>query len=273
MVCNAIFEPIIAEQVGVTFALVFGLGICVCSWICCVFLVLLDAKADSQIEEEEVAEKAENVNMCKETCSLKLPFWLLMTIVTFVCGVNITYTVNISLMLETEFLLPKNQSSYFYGLPRLMMLFISPLTGFMISKFGRRAYFLLGSITGITLTCIVSLTLVQLNIHNYLFIVPLVLLGIADSFFGGSLWTSIPCTVPEQSLGIAFGILDCLRNASITVDTFVTGKVLSTPGLAKNGFPLYLMIIAVLSGLGLLAAIALICDDKINRGGVLTTNT
>ena len=54
----------------------------------------------------------------------------------------------------------------------------------------------------------------------------------------------------------------------MTLGTYAAGKVLSK---SENGYFLYLLILSVAACLGILVVLFLICDDRINRDGSLTT--
>ena len=58
----------------------------------------------------------------------------------------------------------------------------------------------------------------------------------------------------------------------MAIDTLIAGKVLVMFGPPTNGFPLFYTILSALASLGMLVTLCLICDDKKNRTGILTTS-
>jgi len=97
------------------------------------------------------------------------------------------------------------------SIPYLLSACLSPVLGFAVDKIGMRA--VIASIAPLVLIA-VHLTLGLSDGSPYL---PLIGQGISYSCFAAVLWPSVPYSVPEKSIGTAYGLITAIQNSGLAL--------------------------------------------------------
>ena len=129
--------------------------------------------------------------------------------------------------------------------------FATPVFGWMVDRFGRRALFMmLGSL-------LLTFSFVALaGAHGDLW-VSTVLIGISFSLIPAVLWPAVSMLVEQRRLGTAFGLMTMLQNVGLTVTNVVVGQLNDANRAGADnpaGYLPMLMFFGVLSFLGFICA-------------------
>ncbi|MFO0116758.1 MAG: MFS transporter, partial [bacterium] len=117
-------------------------------------------------------------------------------------------------MLETRFGMGE-KASFLYSMPSFVSIFLSPLVGHLVDKFGCRVRFLVFSLVSVYLATVTT-TLIPAADNpddpQWLTLIPLFLLGVGYCIYVTVLWSCIPYVVPKKLLATGYGLTDCLCN-------------------------------------------------------------
>ena len=84
------------------------------------------------------------------------------------------------------------------SIPFLTSALLFPIIGYTIDKYGKRTLFLI-----LSALLVIAGHVTMLYIYP---ILPLILLGLGYSLFGGIVWPSVALVVNPKNLGIAYGL-------------------------------------------------------------------
>ena len=115
------------------------------------------------------------------------------------------YIQVVSDMIQKKNGLDSKTAGTLFGIPYLISAFASPILGFGIDRFGRRALMITLSSLLLAIAFGISAFLPEKE-GSEMEKIPLVLIGIGYSFYCACIWGSIPYTVAPHTVGTAFGI-------------------------------------------------------------------
>ncbi|KAM3568591.1 hypothetical protein VYU27_009290 [Nannochloropsis oceanica] len=107
---------------------------------------------------------------------------------------------------------PSSLLPYIMSIPYTISAVLSPFLGLAVDRFGRRAVV-------IALAPVVLIG-VHLSLAYWRWLppsVPLVGQGLAYSAFAAVLWPSVPFTVPEDRVGVAYGLTTAIQNGGLAL--------------------------------------------------------
>uniref|UniRef100_I2CPB7 Lysosomal dipeptide transporter MFSD1 n=1 Tax=Nannochloropsis gaditana (strain CCMP526) TaxID=1093141 RepID=I2CPB7_NANGC len=117
------------------------------------------------------------------------------------------------------------QSDRIMSIPYTISAVLSPFLGLAVDRFGRRAVI-------VTLAPLV-LVGVHLSLAYWRSLspaVPLVGQGLAYSAFAAVLWPSVPFTVPEDRVGVAYGLTTAIQNAGLALFPLMAAAIYKAAG-------------------------------------------
>mmetsp|Transcript_34608 Transcript_34608/g.59460 ORF Transcript_34608/g.59460 Transcript_34608/m.59460 type:complete len:258 (+) Transcript_34608:91-864(+) len=141
-------------------------------------------------------------------------------------------------------------AAFIMSIPYFMSACLSPLLGGTVDKVGGRA-----------IVCLLSASILVLVHYILGFMpdvnpaVPMVGQGLAYSMFASALWPSVPYTVDENSVGLAYGVITAVQNAGLA------GLPLIVSAVYNDSDNLYIPYVEVLfiafGAVGVLSALGL----------------
>lgn len=103
-----------------------------------------------------------------------------------------------------------SEASYIMSIPYFMSAVLSPVLGGAVDKVGGRA--IICFFSAATLAVVHSLMGFTPSVTP---IVPMVGQGVAYSMFAAALWPSVPYLVPDDAIGVAYGVVTAVQNAGL----------------------------------------------------------
>jgi MFS family permease len=117
--------------------------------------------------------------------------------------------------------IPPVRADFLAGLIMLVTL-ITPLTGYIADRIGRRRIFILISVIGVTL-CMAFLPIAGGQLFTLL-----IILGLFTAFTPPSLFALPPELIGTENTGQAFGVLNTAQNFAVLIGPLVVGQVLDS---------------------------------------------
>jgi len=105
------------------------------------------------------------------------------------------------------------------SIPYLISATMSPVLGFVVDRIGMRA--VIAAFAPLVLIA-VHLTLALSDASPYL---PLIGQGISYSCFAAVLWPSVPYSVPEKSVGTAYGLITAIQNSGLAMFPLIIAMI------------------------------------------------
>ena len=97
----------------------------------------------------------------------------------------------------------------FAGIPWYFSVIFAPMLGKVVDYFGRRAILIVGSNILLIIAHLMSMFSPSCDqCHNEVF--SLCLLSIGYSIYASTMWASIAFTVPQEIIGTAYGVTECV---------------------------------------------------------------
>eukprot|EP00392_Amoebophrya_sp_AT5.2_P003500 g3505.t1 len=245
-VCAFNTQEQMIESEGVPFASFVGSGIMAFSYLNCLAVCLMDARADKidaragfgkstsedegagavagaggeQIEQASASDESsssESVDF-KQILNLGLPYWLItFSCVTVYISAFPFFQVTSVSFLTQNFSFNKTDANFITSIPNLVSAFTSPLFGLFVDRRGKRPFFMCLS-TVFFITCFSAFILYGDSCHQCWSVLSVyVLLGGALCLFGAVMWPCIPLVVDPKLVGTAFGVTTAVQNMGLGV--------------------------------------------------------
>ena len=229
-VLNDVLSPKIARENDATPAYWFGLLLCVISFIASVVLCYIDYTKDVIMNDAHLQSNSDNNNSSNSSNfistlkSFNILFWLISFICIMLYGSVLPFNYFATgFFLSTSLRsLPeraaREKAGVFMGIPFFISAIMVPIFGYIIDKYGKRAFLTL--LSGIL--CVISF------ICLYLFypVFPLILLGVTYSLFAAVIWPSISIVVNQNDIGFAYGVTTALQNLGMAVNPVIVAGIL-----------------------------------------------
>ena len=203
-ILNDWISPALSSNVGIPAT--FSVGVLCCFLSCWGAVELSVQIRASPTPSSEPRISDGSLTLLKAAQSLDGLFWLVVTacvggyccIMPFISVFTAVRPVNLS----------QAGAGQMVSIVFLVSAVITPLIGKFVDRFGRATWVL-------TASCfLLSLTHVLFNNYNH--VVVMLTLGMAYAGFVASVWPLVPLTVPEDRVGLAYGILTAFQNAGLT---------------------------------------------------------
>lgn len=261
-VINGLVTPVIYEYTQTLWApCIFGTFLCVISLIC----GLAIREADKKHHQRAVIETEHPfVNFRKQFCnnlkSVSILFWglLIYYIVTFPAFK--AFTSNMNDLVHKRFGFSNVAAGQLGLLYYMQLIVISPLVGSITDKYGKRMQWLFGSgIIALAGHFLFAALKTEAN-NGYIVVLPLILLGTADSVFETTSWSCLCISLGEEMTEMGFGLATSGMNAITVLALMLVGKISDNTKEINFGYfysEMFLETIAVLS-LITLAIVAII---------------
>jgi len=258
-VLNDILSPWVASKCGVTCAVWLGTFLCLGSFFCNVWSVVMD-KRESDARQLESSEVGNEGIYLQGFFGLSRLFWLLIWFsVVMYCGIMPFNNVASAFFVETSFAqLPLGKAQQMAGNAMSLMFLIVALCmapfGALVDFVGLRAHFMLFSAVLLPMT------------YSLAFVCsPVVLmgqLGVVYTVFTGVWWPALALTVPKRQLGSAYGLATALQNGGLAVVPLIIGRLQVTEG--DGNFSGVIQLLMRFGLVGVLLALWIMREDQVN---------
>lgn len=271
---------------GKELALAFGLNIAVCRlgsllafggmaalasrldwrgalWAACVLTVLaLGAFAaymaiDRRAERGRrlVEEQSDRLTLSDVT-RFSPSFWLITVLcVTFYSAV-FPFTYFSTSFFVDKYALSLEAAGRTTGILVLAAIFCTPLFGWIVDRWGRRASLMVfGSL-------LFAPTYFVLGATHVNPVLPMAVMGVAFSLVPAALWAAVPLIIAEKRLGTAYGVLTLIQNAGMTLLPWIAGGLTDRTG----GYGAAMFLFGALGTTALLSALLLLRRERSDRG-------
>lgn len=136
----------------------------------------------------------------------------------------------------------------------LAAVFVTPVFGLMVDRFGRHASMMIAG------SLLLPLTFVVLGATSMGLALPTVLLGVSFSLVPAVLWPAVARYVAPEQLGTAYGLMTMLQNVGLAGANLIAGYLNDAGGASADnpgGYDMMLWFFGLLSLLGLVCAVLL----------------
>jgi MFS family permease len=230
---NDNLTPVLAENEGLRFAFLAGLGILLLALIGIVTVISIDSKfqvreqASRSSISQELREVLSNI---RPICTKEhLQYWMLvvMCVVVF-AAINPFHNIANSLLQE-RFGMTEDHAGTIMSLPFIISCASSPFVGLLLDKFGHRDLMLIVS-CGIIALSHLLLAIPSVQIEASLVFV---IFGIGYCLFACSLYPSVSHSTERSMWGTAFGIMISIQNIGLMVTPIIVGWLRDVTGSYK----------------------------------------
>eukprot|EP01095_Lingulamoeba_sp_RSL-Kostka_P009626 TRINITY_DN3341_c0_g1_i1.p1 TRINITY_DN3341_c0_g1~~TRINITY_DN3341_c0_g1_i1.p1 ORF type:complete len:442 (-),score=89.99 TRINITY_DN3341_c0_g1_i1:66-1391(-) len=254
-VLNFIITPYIAEWTSDSFALWWGLILCVISLIAALGFSLLDKSAEVITQRDFQSNKKPQLKYIKQ---FPITFWLLSLECALFYSVIFPFMAIAPSYFSDKFEYSKTKSSPIAGICYDVALIISPFLGRLVDIIGSRPIVvLIASTLLIFPTQIYSFT----QITPY---VPQLILGLSYSLAAAGIWSSVPLLLPLQAVGTALGIMTSIQMLIIAIFNYLVGVVYDVNNHWQDVNVMFSCLAIVTSLVGIL-----LCIVDVKNGSIL----
>jgi nitrate/nitrite transporter NarK len=186
-------------------ALLVGFFVCIFSFVCAVFLVLLDRHADKvdKVGATKIVSEEEKFRW-SDIKTFNLSFWIICVSCVLIYMAIFPFIQVASSMLQKRFGFSEAEAGNLFGIPYIISAITSPFLGILIDKIGRRGLMIILSSIILLVAHVINMIIPDCN-KCYSELGPLVLIGMGYSIYAAALWGSIPYVVDAKTVGTAFG--------------------------------------------------------------------
>lgn len=195
----------------------------------------------------------------KDVYRFQPSFWYISLLCMTFYSAIFPFTAFSTVFLQKKFGLTAVQGGFFTSLVITGSMIFTPLFGFLVDKFGKRATMML---VGSLLLMPIHLSLGLTRFHP---VPAMVALGIAFSLVPAAMWPSIPLMVEEKRLGTAFGLMTLIQNVGLTTFPWLAGKITD---LSSGDYTNAMIMFASLGFFGLFFSLLLKRADKKEKTGL-----
>lgn len=224
MVIPKIYDSQHLNRLGL--ALLVGFFVCIFSFICAVFLVLLDRHADKvdKVGNTKVVSEEEKFRW-SDIKTFNKSFWIICVSCVLIYMAIFPFIQVASSMLQNRFHFSESDAGDYFGIPYIISAITSPFLGILIDKIGRRGLMIILSSVILFLAHLINMFLPDCD-QCYSEFGPLALIGIGYSIYAAALWGSIPYVVDAKTVGTAFGFCTAIQNAGMAVAPSIVGAII-----------------------------------------------
>lgn len=229
---NDVASPRIAHENNATPAYWVGFLLSFLSLLTIGVLCILDAAKKEEINPNSQEISSDIVfgvelnswdDFKKNISEFKLLYWLITVVCLLTYGtvlpfnfiiVNYLTTTHFKEMQTTE---ARHKAGIYMAIPFFIGALIIPVFGFIIDKYGKRAYLTLVS------ALLTSIVFLLFFFCDPLF--PLILIGITYSMFAAVIWPSISLIISKPLLGFAYGITTSFQQFGTAVNPIIVAAM------------------------------------------------
>ena len=274
-VFNNYSMPPISDHTSLGFALTFGLIIWVLSLIWSLFLITLE-KYSQKVDNEDgrLNEDEKGEFKCGDIKKLSLAYWIIVANCLFIY-IGVVWFNNISNdFFETRYGFNSTQSARITSNLYLISAFLAPIFGALSDKVGQKVSLWIVSCLWLTTCHILFIIFPSSGPENksYLGMMPIILMGFANSIYVAVVWPMVILAVKPQVLGSACGLCIAILNIGLSIGPLVVGGLtFSSKGEEKYTYAI--VSLAWFWFLGLCSAIFLFIIDKVDPNWHLNEKT
>ena len=218
-----------ARALGLPAPVLLGLALLVGGMIAFFVFSVLDKKLDKQLKAEAIEQgtedDSENFSFADVKKILVNPgFWLIALLCVLFYSCVFPFQKFASELMITKYGVDEYIAGTFAGLPALGALFLTPIFGGVIDKYGKSAsIMMLGSAMLIGVHLVYALPF----IHYWLVaILLMIVLGIAFSLVPSAMWPAVAKIFPVHQLGTAYALIFFIQNIGLFSVPVLIGSVL-----------------------------------------------
>lgn len=218
-----------ARALGLPAPVLLGLALLVGGMIAFFVFSVLDKKLDKQLKAEAIEQgtedDSENFSFADVKNILVNPgFWLIALLCVLFYSCVFPFQKFASELMITKYGVDEYIAGTFAGLPALGALFLTPIFGGVIDKYGKSAsIMMLGSAMLIGVHLVYALPF----IHYWLVaILLMIVLGIAFSLVPSAMWPAVAKIFPVHQLGTAYALIFFIQNIGLFSVPVLIGSVL-----------------------------------------------
>jgi sugar phosphate permease len=207
-------------------ALLVGFFVCVFSFVCAIFLTLLDRHADKvdKVGNTKIVSEEEKFRW-SDIKTFNKSFWIICVSCVLIYMAIFPFIQVASSMLQKRFGFSEADAGDYFGIPYIISAIASPFLGILIDKIGRRGLMIILSSVILLTAHVINMLLPDCD-QCYSEFGPLVLIGLGYTIYAAALWGSIPYVVDAKTVGTAFGFCTAIQNAGMAVAPSIVGAII-----------------------------------------------
>ncbi len=200
----------------------------------------IDRSKEKYFPKAAVVTAEDKINFA-DVFSFRPSFWFVSLLCMTFYSAVFPFTAFSTVFLQSKFGFSAVKGGFYTSLVITGTMFFTPLFGFMVDRFGRRAtMMMLGSLLLVPVHLSLALT-------HFSPVVAMIVLGVAFSLVPAAMWPAIPIMVEEKRLGTAFGLMTLIQNVGLTIFNWLAGKITD---LSAGNYQNTIIMFALLGGLG-----------------------
>ena len=269
---NIAFSPLIfALSKRLWVPCFLGTFLCFLSFSAGIGYVFLDRFLLKQVQANETAEVLkERQPKCGDFKKMSCLFWLISVFyfVFYLSVDGVTTTINDQIHKRFGFsnIISGNLVLIYY----LQLIFVCPLVGKLADKYGKRAHFLVFA----GLLCLCGQLLLGLlpstTSEGFVVILPLFILGLADSIFETVAWSCLLLSLEPNMAAVGFGLAVSGMNLLNVVGMTAIGEIQDRTNEVEFGYYYSQLFLAGVTTFAILIALAIWISDKMGAKKLAT---
>ncbi|KRX10794.1 Major facilitator superfamily domain, general substrate transporter [Pseudocohnilembus persalinus] len=243
VLASLILSPLYNVNKNMETPLFYSFLIILLCFISFIFMAILEKYAQKKDKESGIQldndEEEEEIIDLKDIKGFGKLFWFI-CICVFLAYACLCYNNNIESLLVTNYSLSGITAGQIIALQFIIQLPLTPLLGYYTDNFGKRSeIMIIGSAINV-IQFIIFLTVpicphLENQCHGWYYLLPIILGGIGNSFYGAVFTPMIALTVDKSHLEMGFGVLDGVQQLGNTISPIFMGYFLEDTK-KDNGF-------------------------------------
>lgn len=266
---NSVGSPAMAAKGDLWIPCFVGVGFCVVSTICGLFLGWMDKESDRRegITKSHDIDETDEIHW-GDIKKFRLLFWLLLANCLLIYGSFFGFTNNGNDILVKIFGLTADRAGMLLTIIYITSAVFTPIMGKISDTFGKRTgTMLLATALLVCAHSIFAFSPVSTS-ANYFALVPLMLTGIFYASYAAVFWPCVPLVVEPKIVGTGFGIISAFQNGMLAVNPLIMGAIQDATRPDKGGFFYSEIYLGLLAAVGFVNSLLIFIEDK-RSGNVL----